>query len=173
MTERKTSDYAAAECAIRQLHARYADAVWRLDYETFADCFAEDAHWRIAGLTFNGRDEIISNFRRLMANFHRVLMTFRTPILSVNGRSASARTYVTEENVFKNGRPGSSIALYFERFVNDGTRWRFSWRLFQLEYFGRTDLSGQFFDNPDFGVPPNMPALDAPTYDHSGLSTPE
>jgi hypothetical protein len=144
-----------------------------MDYEAFADCFTEDAQWRIAGLTFNGRNEIVSNFRRLMSNFDRVLMTFRTPVLSVGDRSASARTYVTEENVFKNGNPGSSIAVYFERFVDQGDRWRFSWRLFQLEYFGKADLSGQFFENPDFGMPPMMPAVDAPTYDHSGLSTPE
>jgi hypothetical protein len=164
------TDFVVAEAAIRQLHARYADAVWRKDLGAFGDCFTEDAEWRISGLVCRGRAEIVGNLRRLLPLFHRVLMTFRTPILEVGNGTATGRTYVTEQNAFVNGRAGSSIATYYERFVDQGDRWRFSWRLFQLHYLGPADLSGPFFQNPDFGPPPQMPALDAPTYDHSGLS---
>jgi len=48
---------------------------------------------------------------------------------------------------------------------------RFKWRLFQLHYLGKMDITTRLFENPDFGPPPCMPPLDAPTYDHSGLST--
>lgn len=44
------TDFSATEAAIRQLHALYADAVWRKDYESFGDCFTEDAEWRISGM---------------------------------------------------------------------------------------------------------------------------
>ena len=43
------SDFANIEAAIRQLHARYCDAVWRKDIAAFGDCFAKDAEWRIGG----------------------------------------------------------------------------------------------------------------------------
>jgi hypothetical protein len=155
------TDFVVAEAGIRQLHARYLDAVWRKDYESFGDCFTEDAEWRITGLVLRGRAAIVESLKSRLPSTHRVLMTFRTPLLSVGDGIATGRTYVTEQNAFKNGRPGSSIAIYFERFVEQGDRWRFSWRLFQLHYLGPADLTESFFDNPDYGPPPAMPPLDA------------
>jgi len=163
------TDFLVAEAAIRQLHARYTDAVWRKDYAAFGDCFAEDAEWRIAGMTLSGRARIVEAFERLMSNHRRVLMNFRTPILDVGDGVASGRTYVSEQNAFINGRPGTTIGIYYERFRNCGERWRFTWRLYQLHYLGPADLSGPLFDQADYGAPPNMPPLDAPTYNYSGL----
>ena len=166
------TDFVVAECAIRQLQARYADAVWRKDLDAFGDCFTEDAEWRIEGMVFRGRDAIVDNLRRVLPDCHRVLMTFRTPILEVGDGTASGRTYVTELNAFIDGRPGSSIAIYYERFVDQGDRWRFAWRLFQLHYLGPAEITAaNLFENPDFGPPPNMPPLDASASDHTGIIT--
>ena len=165
------TDFLVVEAAIRQLHARYADAVWRKDLDAFGDCFADDAEWRIGGRILRGRAQIVENLKRLLPNFHRILMTFRTPIVEVGNGTATSRTYVTENNIFIDGRPGCSIGIYYERFVDQGNRWRFSWRLFQTHYLGPADMTGPLFENPDFGPPPNMPPLDAPTYDHTGLAT--
>ena len=163
------TEFIAAETAIRQLHARYGDAVWRKDCAAFGDCYTEDAQWRIAGMVLRGRAQIVEAFERLMGNCHRVLMTFRTPILEVGNGTATGRTYVSEQNAFKSGRPGTTIGIYYERFVDQGDRWRCSWRLYQLHYIGPPDLSGSFFEHADYGPPPGMPALDAPTYNYSGL----
>ena len=163
------TDFVVAEAAIRQLHARYADAVWRRDYEAFADCFTEDAQWRISGMVLRGREEIVWNLKRLMPRFRRILMTFRTPIIDVGDGVATGRTYVTEQSALVDGTPGSTIGIYYERFVDQGDRWRCSWRLFQLHYMGPAELTAPFFDNPDFGPPPMMPDLDAPTFNHSGF----
>ena len=57
------NDFLAAESAIQQLHARYIDAVWRKDADAFADCFAKDAEWKIAGMHMRGRTEIGSPVR--------------------------------------------------------------------------------------------------------------
>lgn len=165
------TDFLVAESAIRQLHARYADAVWRKDFDAFGDCFAEDAEWRIGGRILRGRAGIVDNLKRLMPNFERVLMTFRTPILEVGNGTATGRTYVTENNIFVDGRSGSSIGIYYEHFADQGDRWRFTWRLFQTYYLGPADITGPLYDNPDFGPPPQMPPLDAPTYDHTGLTS--
>lgn len=164
------SDFATVEAEIRQLHARYADAVWRKDIASFIDCFTPDAEWRVGGRIMRGRAEIRANIEKLLPLCHRILMTFRTPILDVGDGVASARTYVTENNAFVDGRPGQSIGTYYERFVRDPDRWRFAWRLFQTHYLGPADISGPFFDNPEFGPPPNMPPPDVPVVDHTGVT---
>ena len=47
-----------ADSGIRQLYARYIDAVWRKDADAFGKCFAENAEWKIAGMHMRGRAEI-------------------------------------------------------------------------------------------------------------------
>lgn len=161
------TDFVVAEAQIRQLHARYTDAVWRKDYAAFGDCFTSDAQWRISGQLFAGRADITAAIERILGNFKRVLITFRTPILDVGTGAATGRTYVTEHCAWKNGNTNISIGRYYEHFVDEGDRWRFAWRLFQLHYRGAPDLTGTFFDNPDYGAPPGMPELDANTEDHA------
>jgi ketosteroid isomerase-like protein len=161
------TEFNVAEAQIRQLHARYTDAVFRHDYAAFADCFMPEGEWRISGMVLKGREEIQSTIARILANFDRVLISFGTPILEVGDGSATGRTYVTEKCAWKNGERSTSIGRYYERFVADGKRWRFAWRLFQLHYRGPADLTGTFYDNPDFGALPGMPQLDAGTMNHA------
>jgi hypothetical protein len=164
------SDLLAAEAGIRQLHARYIDAVWRKDYPAFGECWTEDAEWRIRGEIYRGRPQIEAFLERAMSNFHRVIMTFRTPIIELEPGGARARTYVTEQNGFKNGRPGATVGTYFERVVEQDGRWRRSWALFQLHYIGPADLTGTFFDQPDYGPPPAFPPSDAVPANNSGIN---
>jgi ketosteroid isomerase-like protein len=103
------TDLMVAEFSVRQLHARYLDAVWRKDFEAFGDCFAEDAEWRIGGRILRGRAEIVGNLKRLMPNFQRVLMTFRTPLVHIEDGAVTSRTYVTEQNAFLDGRPATPL----------------------------------------------------------------
>jgi ketosteroid isomerase-like protein len=156
------TEFALAEIGIRQLHARYTDAVWRQDFEAFGNCFAEDAEWRITGFVLKGRPAILQSIKQRLPHAERVMMTFRTPLLTVHGDgTASARTYVTEINAFKNGRPGCTAAIYWERFVQQGDVWRFKWRMFQLHYIGDAEYQGPYIPNAEYGPPPNMPPLDA------------
>ena len=161
------TDLVIADVGIRQLHARYTDAVWRHDYDAFAECFSPDAQWRISGMVLSGRAQIRATIERILGNFRRVLISFGTPILSVEGARASGRTYVTEQCAWKNGNTNISIGRYYEQFVDEGDCWRFAWRLFQLHYRGPPDLSGTYYDNPDYGAPPGMPERDANTIDHA------
>lgn len=162
------NDFVVAECMIRQLHAHYVDAVWRQDIDAFGDCFSEDCEWRIAGKAMRGRAQIVSFMSQAFPQFNRILLTMRTPALTLDGPGrASARTYFTENSQFADGRPLAAVGSYYERFVDEGDRWRFSWRIFRTEYAGSPDFTGQFYDNPDYGAPPAMPPLDAVPIDHS------
>jgi len=155
-------EFAGVEARIRQLHAHYTDAVWRKDPESFGGCFAADAEWRISGMVLSGREAIVAAFGGICANMERVLISFRTPQVELTGSgTAAARVYVTEHCTWTNKAPNFNIGRYFERYVDCGGRWRFSWRLYHLLYTGASDLSGQFHDHPDFGAWPGMPPADA------------
>ena len=156
---------------IRQLHARYVDAVFRKDYDAFRRCWTADAEWRIAGRIMRGHDEIVGFLEQAMANFHRVIQTFRDPIVELTGAGeARTRVHVTEQNGFKDGRPGGTIGTYFERVVERDGLWVRKWALFQLHYMGPADLTGAYFDQPDYGPPPAFPPPDAFAPDYSRLT---
>lgn len=156
------------EDGVRQLHARYTDATFRQDARAFAGCFAPDGEWRISGRVFKGRAEIEQAISTILDKFIRVLITFRTPIIDVTGGVVTARTYIDEKCAWKNGNTNISIGRYFERFVLIDGRWHFDWRLFQILYRGPEDLTGEWFDQPDYGPPPGFPPPDANTADTAG-----
>ena len=152
-----------AECGVRQLQARYADAVWRRDREAFLDCFAEDGEWKIAGLHMRGRAEIAAGYDKLMAASERVLMMLGAPVLDVSAAGVTGRTLVTERIRLRDGDGVRTIGVYYERFVEEGGRWRYAWRHWDLFYYGPPELSGAIYASPDRGPPPAMPDPDAPT----------
>ncbi len=167
-------DFLLAECGVRQLHARYTDAVWRLDFDAFGLCFAADCEWRIDGVVLRGREEIVAHNRRLFStHFQRLFLTLRTPILEV-GRGAEkgtawGRTYFSGQNVMADGTGFSPLGVYHERFVDEGDQWRLKWRLFQSLYSGQADMSGSLHNPPDYGAPPAMPPHDAELISATGL----
>ena len=156
-------DVMTAEFAVRQLQARYADALWRKDSQSFADLFAEDAEWKIAGMHLRGRLEIKRIFEQFMVHVERTLMTFRTPMVDIVDGIVTSRTYVTESNKFSDGRTAETIGIYYERFVAQNGRFRFQWRHWNLYYIGPPDFSARLYDCREYGPPPGMPGPNDPT----------
>jgi uncharacterized protein (TIGR02246 family) len=155
---------AVADCGVRQLYARYADAVWRRDPAAFVDCFTADGEWKIAGHHLRGREEIAGGFARFMAPSERVLMLVGATVLGLaDDGSLSGRTPVTERIRLADGRGVRTIGVYHERYQDEGDRWRFRRRHWSLHYYGAPDLSGPFFESSDYGPPPGMPGPDEPT----------
>jgi ketosteroid isomerase-like protein len=159
-----TSEFAIIECAIRQLYARYVDAVWRKDTKAFADCFTEDAEWKIAGLHMRGKAAIADTIGKLLAACERVLLIPGAPLLELAHGTATGRVYCTEFAKMADGTSAMTIGIYHERYVELGDDWRFKWRHWALHYRGPTDLSAALVPCPDYGPPPNMPAPDEPTF---------
>lgn len=157
------TDFVVAECGIRQLHARFIDAVFRKDAEAFADCFAENAEWKIAGLHIRSRAEIGGLFGKLMGICARVQLIMGTPILDVEQGTAAGRVNVTELAKMTDGTSALTLGVYHDRYVEEGGRWRFQWRHFSLHYRGPTDLSAALVDSPDYGAFPGRPEADEPT----------
>lgn len=160
------TDLAAAEHGIQQLHARYVDAVWRADIETFGDCFAEDCEWRIFGEVFRGRDAVKEMMRGVVKRVTKIMITMRSPVFGVIDGAVCSRTYFTEQSKLATGQPLLMLGTNYVRYQEAGGRWRFDWRLFDIDYMGGPDFSGQYFDNPDYGPAPAMPPRDAIPIDH-------
>src|SRR5439155_19860171 len=89
-------DKIAIEYGIRQLHARNVDATWRKDAAEFANCFTEDAEWRIGGAILNGRTNIAETFAVLLGRVDGAFMQYGTPQLAFGAESLTGRTYVGE-----------------------------------------------------------------------------
>ena len=157
------TDFLIAECGIRQLHARFVDAVARKDAEDFGACFAEDGEWKIATMHMRGRAEVQAAFGRLLGACARVQIIASPPILEVDGDTAIGRLYVTEITKMLDGSSAMTIGGYFDRYVEEGGRWRFRWRHFALHYRGPIDFSETLVEGPDYGRFPNMPGDDEPT----------
>lgn len=157
------TDFVAADCAIRQLHARFVDAVWRKDAQAFGECFAEHGEWKIAGLHFSGRAEIADSFARLLGACERVLVMPGPAVLDIGDGEATGRVPMIENAKLADGSSAMTIGIYFDRYVEEGGRWLFKARHWSLHYRGPSDLSAPFVDSPDYGPPPGMPGPDEPT----------
>lgn len=157
------TEFVVADSGIRQLHARFIDAVWRQDADAFADCFTEDAEWKIAGMHIRGRAEIGSKFAKLLSVCERVQLILGMPVLDVGQGMATGRIHVTELAKMADGSSAMTFGIYYDRYVDEGDRWRFQWRHWALHYRGPTDLSAPFVDCPEYGPHPGMPGADEPT----------
>ena len=155
------SQTAVLEAAVRRLHARYIDAVWRKDANAFGECFTGEARWLIGGQVVDGRAAIVSTIESIFARANRIFLEFGPPLVDPLGPAhVTARTYVTERVSWRDGPANMNLGCYFDHVVERDGVWRFDWRLFQLFYSGPPDLSGEWLDQPDFGAPPGMPPRD-------------
>jgi uncharacterized protein (TIGR02246 family) len=158
------TEFVVADSGIRQLHAHFIDAVWRQDPDDFAQCFAKDGEWKIAGKHMRGRTEIGSQFARLLSVCARVRIILGMPILSVERSTATGRIHVTELAKLRDGSSALTLGVYYDRYIEEGDRWRFQWRHWALHYRGPTDLSAPLVDCPEYGPHPGMPGPDEPTF---------
>lgn len=165
VTGAKVTEFLKAESDMRQLQARYIDAVWRKDFDAFGDCFTEDAEWRIGGQVMRGRAECVGLLKAVMPAIDRVFMTMGVPLLQLEAGDAIARTYVNEMKTSKNAALTFSIGIYYDRCREEDGQWRFAWHHYQSYYHGPGDLSAPFRHIIDYGPPWGMPAPDenAPT----------
>jgi len=158
------TDFMVADCGIRQLHARFTDAVWRQDAASFADCFARYGVWKIAGMVITGRDEIGDACVRLLGRCERIQLVSGQPILEVGEGVAIGRLQMTEFARKHDGSSAITFGTYYDRYVEGDGAWRFQWRHWSMAYHGPVDMSGTYIVPPDYGAFPGMPAVNEATY---------
>ncbi len=158
------TDLIAADVGIRQLHARFADAVWRQDCAAFADCFASDGLWKIAGMEIAGREKIAEACRTMLGRCSHIHIITGLPILSLVDGGAKGRLNMTEFARMQDGSTAMTIGWYHDDYIHQGDVWRFKKRHWSMKYRGAPDLTGHFADTPNYGAFPDGPAADETTY---------
>lgn len=133
----------AAELAIRELVARYADAVARVDREAWLATWADDARWDLGAVSVEGKDAIGELWTRAMAGFEFVVQLPASGVIDVSedANSARGRWYLTEHGRSLDGTPMLTIGVYEDDYRQDGGVWGFACRRFQSCYAGPPDLS--------------------------------
>lgn len=158
------TDLITADVGIRQLHARFADAVWRQDDAEFAGCFAEGGVWKIAGMEIAGRDKIAEACRNMLGRCSHIHIVTGLPILQLTEGGAKGRLNMTEFARMQDGSTAMTIGWYHDDYVEEDGRWRFKKRHWGMKYRGAPDLTGHFADTPNYGAFPDGPADDEATY---------
>lgn len=133
----------ADELAIRELIARYSDAVNRRDSAAWGATWATDAVWHIApGLSPEGRDNIVALWEQLMSGFPFVVQMPSACLVEVEGDQARCRFYLCEYGKREDGGGMLTLGVYHDRLRREKEGWRFVERRFHPLYSGPPDLSG-------------------------------
>lgn len=126
-----------SEAEIRNLAYRFADAVIRNDPDAFGALWDDAGEWRIAppmDVSAVGRGPIVDLFRQLMGGWSFFHQVPNGGVISVTGDTASARMYVHEVGIFKDGRTHRNWSEYTDDYVKSGGIWRFRSRRYHFLY---------------------------------------
>ncbi len=132
------------ELALRDLMARYVDAVNRYDAEAWIQTWAEDGVWNLLGNPVEGRDSILGLWQQMMATFEFALLLPSSCLFEVDGDSASGHWYLHEYSRDLEGNRSTILSRYDDTYVRRDGRWLFKSRDYGFIYNGAPDLSGDF-----------------------------
>jgi len=132
------------ELAIRELNARYIDAVNRVDVESWQATWAEGGVWNLLGNEVRGRAAVAKFWQGAMAQFEFALMALNSGTLEKRGGVVSGRWYVTEYLRPTSGGGRMVLGVYRDRYVKEAGAWKFEQRVYHALYQGSCDLSGAY-----------------------------
>jgi len=132
------------ELAIRNLVARYADAVSQADERAWIGTWASDGSWTLGGTTSEGHDALLQTWRGLMGLFERVVQLPQSGLIELAGDRASGQWQMVEIGRTKSGSPTVTLGSYRDAYRRTDSGWRFDSRRFDFDYTGPPDLSGQW-----------------------------
>lgn len=132
------------ELELRDLVARYADAVNRNDEEAWRATWGENGVWELMGNTIEGRNAVVAVWRGAMASFRFALHCVHTGVLEIEGDEARGRWTLSELAAPKDGDPQLMVALYHDAYRRTPEGWRFARRRLEALYQGPPDLSGAY-----------------------------
>lgn len=144
------------DLAIRDLLARYVDAIHRRDCDGWAATWAPDATWTLpdvsnadAELVMDGRDDIVAGWLAAMTGYPFVAHILHSGVVKWDGPdSASGRWYVTEIVEAEDGSRFHFYGVYNDRYVRLDGHWLFKARVFSLLYMGDAAWNGDTFRHP-------------------------
>jgi len=118
------------QLAIRTLHDRYADAVFRRDAAAWGMLWADDARWDLMDRTVDGQSAIVAMWTGAMASFAFVAFFAQVGAIEVDGSSAAGRVYTNEVLEDHAGAVARTVGRYDDRYVRGSDGWRYQARTF-------------------------------------------
>ena len=146
----------AAELAIRNLVARYSDAVARRNEADWGATWAPDGEWHIMGKARRGREDVVKFWLQLMETVPFVVQVPSFGTVSIDGDRATGRFYVTEYGKTVDERQTLTLGVYHDQYKTVDGEWMFARRRFDVLYMGPPDLTGMIIPFPD-GAEPMTP----------------
>lgn len=132
------------ELALRDLMARYVDAVNRYDADAWIATWADDAVWNLLGNPVEGKDNILALWQQMMGTFDFALMFPNSCLFDIDGDSASGHWYLHEYGRDKEGNGNTILSRYVDTYVKRDGQWLFKSREYGFIYNGAPDMSGSF-----------------------------
>ena len=132
------------ELALRDLQARYIDAVNRYNETDWAATWSDSASWNLLGMEVEGKAAIVQLWQGAMGSFDFALMMLNSGTVQVDGDTATGRWYVTEHIKPKEGEPNITLGVYDDRYVKENGQWLFAHRHYNVMYQGPQNLSGNY-----------------------------
>ena len=130
------------ELAVRDLAARYADAVNRRDAEGMAALFASDGIIEKPGFgdPVQGKEKILKRYKRLQRERDFLAQMIQSGVVEIEGKTAKARWWFSEiKNIRDSDQWLYMIGVYQDQAIKLDAGWRFA-RRSQTTVF-ETDLN--------------------------------
>lgn len=120
------------QLAIRNLHDRYADAVFRRDPADWGALWTEDASWNLMGTQVEGREAIVGLWSGAMAGFAFVAFFTQVAAIEIDGDTGTGVVHTNEVLEDPDGSLRRPVGRYEDRYVRRGNEWLYQGRDFVL-----------------------------------------
>ncbi|WP_068755719.1 nuclear transport factor 2 family protein [Thermobifida cellulosilytica] len=144
-----TPDHAADRIEIRDLAARFTDAVNRRAPEDLAALFTEKGEWHVPGVPEAvGREAITALLSGLLGNFPHLVQLTHSGHVDVFGDTAAATWYITESGADASGNGFGFVGVYTDDLVRTAEGWRFARRSFAFLQRTRSEAKARWYPHP-------------------------
>ena len=128
------------ELAVRDLVARYCDAVCRRDAAAWVATWADDCTWDLGGgRVTRGRDAALALWQSALTRYPWVAQLAPTGTVQVDGDTATGSWWVLELNRLADGTGALHLGHYDDEYARTPDGWRFATRRFAMVYRGALD----------------------------------
>ena len=135
------------ELSIRNLVARFTDAVNERDIAGFRQLWTDDAVWEIRPplqSRAEGVDEIVALLRRLLQAEQYFMQMTHSGVIEIKGDRATAR-FVERERGRGESSYYDSLAVYEDVLVREADGWRFAKRFYRYRFLDHSPFGGEAF----------------------------
>lgn len=128
------------ELAIRDLVARYGDAVCRRDETAWAQTWDSDCTWDLGGgRVTRGRDDTVQLWRTSLQKYSWVAQLPSSGFISEDDSGVHGSWYLLELNHRADGSGVMHLCHYTDDYVHSDSGWRFAARTLHVIYRGALD----------------------------------